>query len=527
MKLIDLFFESELDEYRSSYSNGRIDSTKFKPGTRVSHPLMGPNLGTIVDPNTIPIEDRRSTGVPVKPDRTNKIYWLSPGSLEILSENTQPKPDTVAKTWDQMTPEEKSSGVKGRTEWNPATRKYRTVFDVPSKKKSESSIEENKLYVKKITSEQELIEHAKTFAKNLKLDGVPQTAMNQFSVVCSTIFAHGRTSLKESAHITGGKQVIQSLQRLDQFSKLPVKVGTKVAIINSQLQGDSVELWGFTNPKTISKISRDPSDNSIKQFEFNNDPDDVWPRTESAEYNGQFLMYSAFFGDKKSADHALTMLMLQASADLNIRNHITEQQDMAESPNKSSSIPDWTALGEDLTVEDKISIFEAYYANGAVLESDENSVEYFKGLNRFSVNPVKNKKYIVTPLMLIQNRVLSLNTELLKLTFVDSVGNQLIFARDDGTTMKFPESHQSNQGLTHTFVFDKISTYDKFRTELSLKFDLTLPDVLSEGKKVDSFVDAVKKSEIKAGHAAKEAESIAWATANKRGMLNNKNTKKK
>jgi hypothetical protein len=195
--------------------------------------------------------------------------------------------------------------------------------------------------------------------------------------------------------------------------------------------------------------------------------------------------------------------------------------------NKSSSIPDWTALGEDLTVEDKISIFEAYYANGAILESDENSVEYFKGLNRFSVNPVKNKKYIVTPLMLIQNRVLSLNTELLKLTFVDSVGNQLIFARDDGTTIKFPESHQSNQGLTHTFVFNKISTYDKFRTELSLKFDLTLPDVLSEGKKVDSFVDAVKKSEIKAGHAAKEAESIAWATANKRGMLNNKNTKKK
>jgi len=144
MKLIDLFFESELDEYRSSYSNGRIDSTKFKPGTRVSHPLMGPNLGTIVDPNTIPIEDRRSTGVPVKPDRTNKIYWLSPGSLEILSENTQPKPDTVAKTWDQMTPKEKSSGVKGRTEWNEKTRKYRTVFDVPVEKKPEQGMSEGK-----------------------------------------------------------------------------------------------------------------------------------------------------------------------------------------------------------------------------------------------------------------------------------------------------------------------------------------------------------------------------------------------
>jgi hypothetical protein len=40
---------------------------------------------------------------------------------------------TVAKTWDQMTPQEKISGVKGRTVWNEKTRKYYTVFDVPAK----------------------------------------------------------------------------------------------------------------------------------------------------------------------------------------------------------------------------------------------------------------------------------------------------------------------------------------------------------------------------------------------------------
>jgi hypothetical protein len=40
---------------------------------------------------------------------------------------------TQAKTWDQMTPQEKSSGVKGRTVWNEKTRKYYTVFDVPVK----------------------------------------------------------------------------------------------------------------------------------------------------------------------------------------------------------------------------------------------------------------------------------------------------------------------------------------------------------------------------------------------------------
>ncbi len=191
----------------------------------------------------------------------------------------------------------------------------------------------NKLFVKKLTSEQSLIEHAKTFAKNLQLDGVPITSKNRHTVVCSTIFAHDKKKVNESVHITSGKQLIQLLKKIDQFSQIPFKVGSSVAIINAQMQGDSVELWGFTSPKTISKIYRDPSDKSIKQFEFNNDPNDVWPRTENAEYNGQFLMYSAFFGDKKSADHALTMLMLQGSGDLNIRNHITEkQQDLEEDP---------------------------------------------------------------------------------------------------------------------------------------------------------------------------------------------------
>lgn len=195
---------------------------------------------------------------------------------------------------------------------------------VAESKSLKKKVVENKLHVKKITSEKSLIEHSKLFAKNLTLDGVPITSKNRYPVVCSTIFAMNKNSLNESAHITNGKQLVQSLKKMDQFSNLPIRIGSSVAIINAQLQGDSVELWGFTTPKTITKIYRDSSDKSIKQFEFNNDPNDVWPRTENAEYNGQFLMYSAFFGDKKSADQALTMLVLQGSGDLDIRNHITD-----------------------------------------------------------------------------------------------------------------------------------------------------------------------------------------------------------
>lgn len=49
--------------------------------------------------------------------------------------------------------------------------------------------------------------------------------------------------------------------------------------------------------------------------------------------------------------------------------------------------------------------------------------------------------------------------------------------------------------------------------------------VAQEGEKVDRMVKHIAKSERGLGHSKKEAENIAWATANKRGMLDNKNKK--
>jgi hypothetical protein len=46
-----------------------------------------------------------------------------------------------------------------------------------------------------------------------------------------------------------------------------------------------------------------------------------------------------------------------------------------------------------------------------------------------------------------------------------------------------------------------------------------------EGAKVDRMVKHIEKSEKKLGKSKDEAENIAWATANKRGMLDNKNKK--
>ena len=48
---------------------------------------------------------------------------------------------------------------------------------------------------------------------------------------------------------------------------------------------------------------------------------------------------------------------------------------------------------------------------------------------------------------------------------------------------------------------------------------------VNEGAKVDRMVRHIKSSEMKAGKSPEKAEDIAWATANKRGMLDNKNKK--
>jgi hypothetical protein len=56
--------------------------------------------------------------------------------------------------------------------------------------------------------------------------------------------------------------------------------------------------------------------------------------------------------------------------------------------------------------------------------------------------------------------------------------------------------------------------------------DMLSQEGLAEGAKVDRMVKHIEKSEKKLGKSKDEAENIAWATANKRGMLDNKNKKK-
>jgi hypothetical protein len=97
------------------------------------------------------------------------------------------------------------------------------------------------------------------------------------------------------------------------------------------------------------------------------------------------------------------------------------------------------------------------------------------------------------------------------------------------------EKRKRYQGVTQawnklgnpTDVADPNSKWDSTKGPSVTKSDKAPVKVLArEGAKVDRMVKHIEKSEEKLGKSKDKAEDIAWATANKRGMLDNKNKKK-
>jgi hypothetical protein len=80
---------------------------------------------------------------------------------------------------------------------------------------------------------------------------------------------------------------------------------------------------------------------------------------------------------------------------------------------------------------------------------------------------------------------------------------------------------ESNQNFNDLLTNEAYQKNKFVMTVLNTK----IKEMLGEGAKVDRMIKHVEKSERKLGKSKKDAENIAWATANKRGMLNNKNKK--
>lgn len=162
------------------------------------------------------------------------------------------------------------------------------------------------------------------------------------------------------------------------------------------------------------------------------------------------------------------------------------QQDVAEAIS-------WSALDDGLSLEDKMTIFEEYAIRGNLTESiDQDKKDYFISLFELSNAPVKNKKYIVAPLALVSNRIMPLDTPSI-MKFIAQNHNGLVFATADGKKT-YPSKTLRDLSIFNTFTFASRSAYDKFRTALSLKFDIGLPSIGQEQGVAEAWSENYKSS---------------------------------
>lgn len=154
-----------------------------------------------------------------------------------------------------------------------------------------------------LESNDDLIEYSKIICDDLRNHGVTNHNWRG-------IFRHLVNENVDNKKI----ELINRFLRFDERDNISIKIGTKVSILNLVISeihsGDNMYLYGFVNPKTITKIYRDPSDNKLTQLEFNNDPYDVYPRKYRGVHKGKDIDHSIFLKNRDSAVEAVTLLKL-------------------------------------------------------------------------------------------------------------------------------------------------------------------------------------------------------------------------
>jgi hypothetical protein len=63
-----------------------------------------------------------------------------------------------------------------------------------------------------------------------------------------------------------------------------------------------------------------------------------------------------------------------------------------------------------------------------------------------------------------------------------------LFERRDGSIFKIPKKHAGQHGIANTFIFENTDNYHDFSSEMTLKFNIDLPDT----NKIDEHIVKVK-----------------------------------
>lgn len=118
-------------------------------------------------------------------------------------------------------------------------------------------------------------------------------------------------------------------------------------------------------------------------------------------------------------------------------------------------------------------------SEGAEPDLDTDLVDFLKDLVSLS-KPVVGKEHITVLISVIGNQ-LHLNNSVEITTFerstVEDGVNVVVLRPKNGPAFKFPRFHLRSKSFWAPFLFRTVESYNKFRTALSLKTSISLPDV--------------------------------------------------
>jgi hypothetical protein len=158
-----------------------------------------------------------------------------------------------------------------------------------------------------------------------------------------------------------------------------------------------------------------------------------------------------------------------------IRRNMERSAQKGHSTSKHNEFS-WTAMGEDISVEDKMRIVEEYSMRGSLTESlDQDKKDYFESLFSMSDTPVAKHQYIVVSLALVGNKITNMGVHA-NLKFIEKTNRMMVFSTADGQKT-FPTKTMRDLSLFNTFTFLTEDAYNKFRSALAIKFDISLPKV--------------------------------------------------
>ncbi len=149
----------------------------------------------------------------------------------------------------------------------------------------------------------------------------------------------------------------------------------------------------------------------------------------------------------------------------------------ADQTNLTESVFDWSDYRFVENMDTRMDIVAAHFTSKMNLtESNEpDMVSYFTSLAKMSDNVAINKKCILVPLVLVNNKVSQVQfPEVVKLLKVDN--GIYTVERSSGIVDTYPKTNDRGKVSFITMMFNKLSSYNKFRSAVMLKFESSLPN---------------------------------------------------